>query len=196
MSTHVTLNPRSTAVLFMDFQNGIVGRIPEHAAGLLGRAASVLEAARAAGAFVVYVKVGFRPGHPEINEQNPTFAAAKQAGAFLLHSQEGAVHDAVAPREHEPTVVKHRVGAFSGTDLEILLRARGINTLILLGISTSGVILSTVRYAADADYRLWVVEDGCADVDAETHRVLMEKVFPRQTTVTTCEAVIVALRAP
>jgi len=90
-------------------------------------------------------------------------------------------------------VVKHRVNAFFGTDLEMILRAHDIDTLVLLGHASSGVILSTVRYAADADYRLVVVEDGCADRDAEVHMVLMQRLFPRQATVVSAEAVIQAL---
>jgi nicotinamidase-related amidase len=90
-------------------------------------------------------------------------------------------------------VVKHRVNAFFGTDLEMMLRAHDIDTLVLLGHATSGVILSTVRYAADADYRLVVVEDGCADRDAEIHTFLMQRLFPRQATVVSAEDVIQAL---
>jgi nicotinamidase-related amidase len=90
-------------------------------------------------------------------------------------------------------VVKHRVNAFFGTDLEMILRAHDIDTLVLLGHATSGVILSTVRYAADADYRLVVVEDGCADRDAEVHTLLMQRLFPRQATVVSAAAVVQAL---
>ena len=60
----------------------------------------------------------------------------------------------------------------------MILQAHHIETLILMGHSTSGVILSTVRLAADLDYHLIVVEDGCADRDPEVHKLLMEKVFP------------------
>jgi len=90
-------------------------------------------------------------------------------------------------------VVKNRVNAFFGTDLEMILRAHDIDTLVLLGHATSGVIVSTVRYAADADYRLVVVEDGCADRDAEMHTFLMQRLFPRQATVVSAEAMIQAL---
>jgi len=90
-------------------------------------------------------------------------------------------------------ITKHRVGAFLGTDLDIVLRANGIRTLVLTGIATSGVVLSTLRYAADADYRIVVVEDCCADRDAEVHRVLMEKVFPRQATIIRAEEAIAAV---
>jgi nicotinamidase-related amidase len=103
------------------------------------------------------------------------------------------IHAAVAARPGDVVVTKHRVSAFAGTDLEIVLRANGIETLILTGIATSGVVLSTIRHAADADYRLIVVADCCADPDPEVHRVLIEKVFARPATVTMAEAIIGAL---
>ena len=94
------------------------------------------------------------------------------------------VHAALEPRPDEPVVVKRRVSAFSGSDLDVLLRAAGADTLVLAGLATGGVVLSTLRQAADLDYRLTVLSDACADRDPEVHRVLMEKVFPRQALVT------------
>ena len=75
----------------------------------------------------------------------------------------------------------------------MILRAHNIETLILMGHATSGVILSTVRLAADLDYQLIVVEDGCADRDPEVHNLLMEKVFPRQATVVSSKEMVEAL---
>ena len=196
MTVDIALDRRSTGILFMDFQDAMVSQLGQPAAAVLARAAGVLAAARAVGVFVAHVTVGFRRGYPEVSERNRSFATLRQSGRFLPNWKDGGIHEALAPRDDEPVVVKHRVGAFSGTDLEILLRARQIDTLALLGIATSGVVLSTVRQAADADYRLFVVEDGCADADPETHRVLTEKVFPRQASVTTCEAIVGALRGP
>ncbi|HEY8745038.1 MAG TPA: isochorismatase family protein, partial [Chloroflexota bacterium] len=80
-----------------------------------------------------------------------------------------------------------RVSAFAGSDLDLILRAGTIDTMVLCGIATSGVVLSTLRQAADLDYRLVVLADGCLDSDAEVHRVLMEKIFPRQADVLTVE---------
>jgi nicotinamidase-related amidase len=99
----------------------------------------------------------------------------------------------VAPRPGDVVVTKHRVSAFAGTDLDMILRANGVETLVLAGIATSGVVLSTIRYAADADYRLVVVADCCADRDPEVHRVLVEKVFQRQARVVKAAEVIAAL---
>lgn len=88
------------------------------------------------------------------------------------------IYDLVTPHPYEPVVTKFRISAFAGSDLEVILRSRKIETLVLSGISTSGVVLSTLREAADKDYRLIVLSDACLDADPEVHCVLMNKVFP------------------
>ena len=124
---------------------------------------------------------------------NSIFPAIRETGRFIEGSAGTEVHPAVAPKPGDVVVTKHRVSAFFGTDLDMVLRANGIETLVLSGIATSGVVLSTIRHAADADYRLVVVSDCCADPDPEVHRVLTEKVFARPATVTTADGVIAAL---
>jgi nicotinamidase-related amidase len=173
-----------TVLLVMDVQRGVVDRYvsaPEY----LARVSGAVAAARDAGIPVVYVTVSFRPGHPEISARNKTFAPAVSAGRLVAGSPDVEVHPAVAPRRADPVVTKRRVSAFAGSDLEVLLRSLGAGTLVLSGIATSGVVLSTVRQAADMDYRVVVLADGCLDGDAEVHRVLTEKVFPRQADVRT-----------
>src|SRR5205807_799642 len=90
------------------------------------------------------------------------------------------IHDELRTLASEPVVVKRRTSAFFGTDLESLLAARSITRLVLMGVVSGGVVISTVRWAADRDYELVVVADACGDPDAEVHRVLMEKLIPRQ----------------
>ena len=103
----------------------------------------------------------------------------------------GAEIDArIAPLAGEPVIIKKRTNAFFNTELETLLNAHGVTRLILSGIATSGVILSTTRYAADKDYSVVVVCDACADADEEVHRVLTEKVLARQATVVTTSALL------
>jgi len=103
------------------------------------------------------------------------------------------IHPAVSPLAEEVVVGKHRVNALFGTALDLIWRANGIETILLLGYATSGVVLSTVRYAADLDYRLLVVEDCCADQDAEVHDFLMQRLLPRQAEVVTAAEVMQAL---
>ena len=104
-----------------------------------------------------------------------------------------SIHPLVAPRFDEVVVTKHRVSAFSGTDLDMILRANGIETLLLAGIETGGVVLSTVRHGFDADYRIVVIDDCCSELDEEVHLTLMEKIFPRQAAVVTSRDVMASL---
>ena len=188
MADEFSLDPAHTALLIMDYQVDVVSRYVQQNQSLLDRAAETLNAARAAGAPVVYVAVRFRAGYPEVSPRNQSFAALRESGRLLAGSPGAAIHPQVAPQPEEPVVIKRRVGAFSTTDRETILRAQGITTLVFMGIATSGVVLSTVRWAADLDYSLVVVEDCCADSDEEVHRVLMQKVFPRQARVIAADA--------
>jgi nicotinamidase-related amidase len=170
---------KSTALLVMDVQQSIVDRFADDD-GYLSRLAAAVAAARGAGIWVVYVILGFRAGHPEVSERNKSFASIAATGRFADGDPGSAIHPAVAPTSGDVVVTKRRVSAFTGSDLEVVLRAGGIDSLVLAGIATGGVVLSTVRQAADLDYRLTVLADGCLDADPEVHRVLTEKVFPRQ----------------
>jgi nicotinamidase-related amidase len=170
----------NSALLVMDVQRAIVERFADD--DLLERVAEAIAAARGSGIRVIYVRVAFRPGHPEVSARNRTFAAVRDAGG-LIDDEGAAIHDAVAPLPGEVVVTKRRVSAFAGSDLDVVLRAAEITHLVLCGIATSGVVLSTVRAAADLDFELSVLHDACADGDPEVHRVLTEKVFPRQAAV-------------
>jgi len=176
------------ALLVMDVQRGVVERFVSDP-GFLDRIGTAITTARAAAIPVIYVVVRFRDGYPEVSPRNRGFAAIRQAGSSLSESSPaGEIHPAIAPQPGDLVVTKRRVSAFVGSDLDVVLRAQGIDSLILSGIATSGVVLSTLRYAADMDYRLSVLADCCADADAEVQRVLLEKIFPRQATVLTIAA--------
>ncbi len=171
------------ALLVMDVQNGIVERVGAAADSLLAALARATTAAREARVPVIYVRVAFRPGGAEISARNRSFAALAGAGSMSLDDPATQVHPAVAPAPDDVVVVKKRVSAFTGSDLDVVLRSLEVDSLVLTGIATSGVVLSTVRHAADLDFDLTVLHDGCADTDPEVHRVLLDKVFPRQAAV-------------
>lgn len=136
---------------------------------------------------MIYVAVGFRAGYPEVSARNKSFRAVRQSGTLADGDPGTRIHPDVSPQPGEVVVTKKRVSGFTGSDLEVVLRARGVDSLVLTGIVTSGVVLSTLRQAADLDFGLTVLADGYLDGDPEVHRVLTEKVFPRQADVTTIE---------
>src|SRR5579863_349568 len=176
-----------TALLAMDCQAGVVSIYVQPPEEFLSRASSALAAARKAGMTVIHVQVGFRPGLPEVSSRNTLFAALKSNPQHqqLFLGPAGAIHPALGPEPEDIVVTKHRVSAFAGTDLEMLLRAREIETLAMFGIATSGVVLSTMTEALDLDYRVAVIGDCCADRDVELHNVLLRNLFPTRGVVLT-----------
>jgi len=197
MTQPAVLDATRTALLLMDFQQDILaGNVPaEQVHDMLDRAAGLLEAARRRHMAVIHVMVAFRPGHPEVSADNRVFSRIREDGRLVEGAEGTAIHPRLQPAADEPVVRKHRVGAFSETELETLLRARRIDTLLLAGVATSGVVLSTVRHAFDRDYRLLVVGDCCADGDAEVHQVLLGKVIARHADVVSAAEAVAALDA-
>ena len=175
------LDPARTALLVMDYQPGIIGRL-EDSDALVARAQEAIAGARAAGATVGYVRVAFTDEDFDAMPDGAPMARVKQMPREYMHadSPDTQVDERVAPAEGDIVVRKTRVGPFLTTDLDAQLRARGVDTLVLAGISTSGVVLSTVRDAHDRDYRLYVLADATADPLPDVHAALIEKIFPRQ----------------
>jgi nicotinamidase-related amidase len=177
-------NTQNTALLVMDMQVGILPRLP-NSAELLVNATQAIAHARDKKIPVIYVVVGFRAGAPEVGSNNKGFSANKAIFAEVNMDEFMKIDPAIAPQEGEITVIKRRVSAFTGSDLEVVLRAQGIQHIVLTGVATSGVVLSTLREASDKDYHITVIADCCADGDEEVHSVLTTKVFPRQADVVT-----------
>jgi nicotinamidase-related amidase len=181
------LKEADSALLVMDIQTFILARMGD-SKDLINALKEAIGKARAAGIPVIYVGVAFRKGLPEISTNNKSFSAIRNNAAQLAVMEEPvAIHPSVAPLPGDIVVTKRRISAFTGSDLEVVLRALHIGRLVLTGIATGGVVLSTLREAADKDYRLTVLSDGCADTDSEVHSLLLSKVFPRQADVITVE---------
>jgi nicotinamidase-related amidase len=182
------------AVLSIDMQAGVVSVYVKDS-GLVGRASEILRTARQAGVRVVHVKVAFRPGVPEASPRNRFLSAVKASAPHqrFFQGDSGAIHPDVAPSGDDLVVTKSRVSAFAGTDLDLVLRANDIQTLIVFGIATSGAVISTALHAADADYRVVIVKDCCADLDEAAHACLVEKVLPNQATVISADDALLLL---
>ncbi len=190
----IEMDNTTTALLIADFYAEMMGSLP-HAVDrkVVDKTQALQRAARDAGVLVCYSATVFRPGYLEINDRNKTFSQRKNSGQEAVSDPVQLIHSSVRPLPGEVVVGKHRVNALFGTDLDMVLRSNNIETLVILGYATSGVVLSTVRYAADLDYRLLVVEDCCSDQDTEVHDFLTQRIFPRQTDVIQSEDLINAL---
>jgi nicotinamidase-related amidase len=174
----MTEETTDTALLVMDVQPNIVERLSDKDS-YMQKATKAVEFAHRHKIPVIYVVVGFRAGYPEVGPSSKMFQAIKAMPRATMVDPAPAI----PPTGTDIVVTKRRVSAFTGSDLEVLLRAQGIRHLVLAGIATSGVVLSTLREAADKDYELTVLSDVCADFDDEVHTLLTKKVFPRQASV-------------
>ena len=173
MTQQVAIDREKAAVLIMDFQQRIVNNVASDPDGVVGKASQVLQGARQAGIPVIYV--------------------VHRGGAFQDYAPYVEIHPGVAPGAGELVITKTKPGPFSTTGLDVTLRDMGKDTLIVMGVATSGCVLSAVRWAADINYKFIVVSDACSDGDPEVHRVLTEKVYPRQGAVITAEEFLQAI---
>ncbi len=181
-----SIDPHHTALLVMDYQVQILNSLSD-AEVLLSRTADAIAVVRRHGGQIGYIRVAFEDAdYAAIPTTNKMAARVAARGKTLdSNSPASAIHERVTPETGDIIVRKTRVGAFSTTTLDEQLRERGITSLILAGISTSGVVLSTVRDAADRDYQVFVLADASADPEPGVHDFLTEKIFPRQADVIT-----------
>jgi len=116
-----------------------------------------------------------------------------RGGPFAEYAPDVELHEGVAPADGEMVITKTRPGPFSTTNLDVALRERDIETIVIMGVSTSGCVLSCTRWAVDVNYKFIVVSDACSDGDPEVHRVLTEKVYPRMGTVVNTQELLNAI---
>ncbi|MET8624371.1 cysteine hydrolase [Kitasatospora sp. NPDC004669] len=181
MSTAPALDPAHTALLVVDYQPAILAVLPEGGGreALLGRVEGAIADVRAKGGTIAYVRVGFTEADWDaIPAGNKSFAPLARHRVMHHEDPAAAIHERLAPQDGDIVVRKTRHGGLSTTDLDRRLRERGITTLVVSGVTTSGAVLSTVVDAADRDYRLYVLSDGVADPDTGVHDVLLQRVLP------------------
>jgi nicotinamidase-related amidase len=177
---------QNTALLVMDMQLGILSNFPV-SEDVIKNVAKAIEIARSKNIQIIYVTLGFKNGAAEISPNNKVFGATREHIKNMNLEEFSKVHPALAPQENDIRVTKRRVSAFTGSELEVVLRSNDIKHLVLTGVATSGIVLSTTTEASDKDYKITVLSDGCADRDEEVHRVLTTKVFLRHAEVLTIE---------
>jgi nicotinamidase-related amidase len=183
------LDPQKTALVLIDLQNAVLGLnpAPYSAAKVIENSRKLAEAFRALGSPVVYVRA----------DLNDLMQLAVDQPLKLGNTPLPAVASEIAPsagfQPGDILLTKRHWGAFAGTDLEQQLKTRGIDTVVLAGISTNIGVESTARQGTGLGFAFVVVEDACSAQDAEQHRFTFEKIFPHLARVRTGDEVRAAI---
>ncbi|GAA2276757.1 hydrolase [Nonomuraea roseoviolacea subsp. roseoviolacea] len=177
----------TTALIIGDIQRGVTGTYA-FARDVVPPLTGLLPRARAAGALVVFVHFAFRGNGADVPPGSALMRGFFEAGDAFHEGAAGTEID-LPVAEEDVVVLKRRASAFAGTDLDLVLRARGVDTLAVAGVATSAMVAATCYDAADRGYGVSVLRDGCADGDAAMHDFFMDAVFPsRGFAVLTCAA--------
>jgi biuret amidohydrolase len=177
------INRSETAVLALHWQVDIVK--PEGAfgpffaemvssTGVIARTANVLQGARDAGIPVIYTRVCFRPGYPDLIANTPLFKAAAEQKAMIDGSQGASIITELTPQAGDIIVTHRRVTAFYGSDLNTILKSLGVKTLVLTGVATNLTVEGTAREATNEGYNVFILADCCTAASAEIHRASLE----------------------
>ena len=188
------LDPRRCAFLAMDFQHDILAVTPQYREKhLLETVTRVLDAARHTSATIVHITVSFRDDYADAPAHSPLFQAEKARGVMKVGSPGAAICEELTPQTGDLVINKHGVDPFNSTHLANVLRARDVETLVLMGVWTNYVVEATARTGADSGYRIIVVTDGCASDTEDHHQFFITQILPMLGTAATASDVIAAL---
>ena len=172
------LTPSRTAVIAVHMQHDIIsadggfgGFFAAQAAerDVIGQAAKLLDAARRSGAAVVYTRVAWQPGYPDLVVNSPLLGMVAQFGALVEGSAKAEIVPQLTPKDGDVVLTHQRVGGFSASQLDVILRSRGVDTLLFAGVATNASVESTARQASDLGYRTIIVADACSAADPGAH---------------------------
>ena len=186
------LDAARTCLLLFDFLVGHASKDPKRYAPVLANAAKLLAAARAAGAIVAYARADHRADGG--TTARTLHDSGPRSPLITSGTPEAEILPELAPRPGEHLVPKHRWSAFHGTYLDLALRARHADTIILSGGSTEIGVSSTAYAARDLDYNLVIASDACTSAKHEVHDQLMREVFPRLARVRTTMRILEMLK--
>jgi nicotinamidase-related amidase len=177
------IDPARTALVAVHLQNDIVGadgafapffRAEIDRVGTIPTAAQLLDAARAAGAMVIYTRVAWQPGYPDLVANSPLLNIVAQQNCLVEGSRGAAIIDEVAPQEGDLVVTHQRIGGFAGSVLDVLLRGAGVDTVVICGVATNASVEGTARGASDLGYRVIVAADACSAASEAAHAASIE----------------------
>ncbi len=173
----LSIDPKSTALVLIDLQNGITSRVtaPHASADVISRAVRLADAFRARGSTVVLVRVAFAPDGSD-RLKMPT---DETMPPMTLAPDWSEIRAELGPKSGDIVVTKHQWGAFYGTEMDLHLRRRGIKTIVIGGISTNFGVESTARDAYERAFALVFAEDAMAAMSADAHNFAVTTIFPR-----------------
>lgn len=182
-------DPRKTALVAIDLQNALMGltTAPYPVAEVVKRNRQIAGALRAKGGLVVWVRVDINL-FVRLPVDRPMPFEGQQVPAEMME-----IAPSAGFQDGDMLITKHHWGAFSGTALQQRLTLRGIDTVLLTGISSNAGVESTLREGTGLGFAFVVVEDACSAQDGDEHRFAFEKIFPRLARVRTTEEVLKAL---
>jgi biuret amidohydrolase len=172
------LTPSRSAVIAVHMQHDIIARGGAFGGffaaqcaerDVIGQTGKLLDAARHSGALVVYTRVAWRPGYPDMIANSPLLAMAMQSKCLVEGSDMAEIVPQLAPCDGDIVVTHQRVGGFSASQLDVTVRSRGIDTLLFAGVATNASVESTARQASDLGYRTIIVADACSAADPGAH---------------------------
>jgi nicotinamidase-related amidase len=193
VTASLTLDPRTTALVIIDLQRGIIARqaAPHTAQQVIEKSAAIGRKCNDVGALVVLVHVTFAPDGADRLKQPVDVAMAIPPGGLPADFAE--LTEEIAALRSEVVITKRQWGAFYGTELDLQLRRRGITTIVLCGIATNFGVEQTAREAWQHGYAVVIPEDACTSVDAAMHCFAFESLLPRVSRVRSTAEVLAAL---
>ena len=165
------------ALILIDYINDIVhpnGKIAGCAAmikeqNIVQKCNKALDFARNNGWFIIWIKVGFEAGYPEVHANSPFFTLAKQHQALMKNSWGTELLEGLNYQNNEMIIFKNRINPFHATNLEMVLQANNIDQLYLAGVSTEWAIEAATRDGHDRNFKITILEDLCASGSIDNH---------------------------
>ena len=207
MSDTLTLDPKTTAVVLIEYQNdftsdgGVLhGAVAEvmGSTGMLNRTVELVTAARAAGATIMHAPITFAPGYNEISAHPyGILKGVVDGNAFVKGSWGAAIVDVLAPQPGDIVVEgKRGLDTFASTNLDFILRSKGITTIVLGGFLTNCCVESTMRTGYENGYRVITLKDCVAATSQAEHDNAITYDFPMFSMPVSADDVTAALSAP
>ena len=192
------ITPSRTAVIAVHMQHDIVaadgafgGFFAAQAAerDVIGQVGQLLEAARRSGATAVYTRVAWQPGYPDLVANSPLLSIVAQSQCLVEGSAKAEIVPQLTPQDDDVVVTHQRVGGFSASQLDGILRSRGVDTVLFAGVATNASVEGTARQASDLGYRTIIVADACSAADQGSHDASIASLGLLGEITTTAEAV-------